>query len=942
MTMRFYENIQKTSENRLPPRAYYIPAGAAEQRSLNGTWQFAFFENGDHAQEPARWDTIPVPSCWQMQGYEHPNYTNVNYPFPADPPYVPNVNPMGLYQRCFTIPQDSLRTYLVLEGVSSCAVLHVNGRYVGFTQGSHMQSEFDLTPYVHPGENTVRIAVYKWCVGTYLEDQDFLRFNGLFRDVYLLRRPQGHLHDFRLTTRENVVQLHTDRPAQVRIFDNGQVIAEAQCGDTVELTIPAPTFWNAEAPYLYTLELRCAGEIITQKFGLRDISISEKNELLLNGQPIKLRGVNHHDTTPKGGWTITKEETLRDLELMKKLNINAIRTSHYPPIPALPELANEMGFYLILEADMESHGFVNRIGGCCGYDADAPVWPGNDPDWKNEHLERMARAMERDKNQTSVIIWSTGNESCHGPNHAAVLDYIHEKDPTRLAHCEDESRAGRQTRADIYSCMYPSMESFRSMSDDPAIPYPIFMCEYSHAMGNSPGDVWQYWNEIYTRPDMIGGCVWEWCDHAVYQDGKLCYGGDFAGELTHDSNFCCDGMVTAERMLKSGSLEIAAAYCPIRIAYRDGQLLVTNHLDFTNLSRYTLHCQIQLDGKVVEEITTPLSAAPGETAAISLTPPAACRLGAFARVTLTDENGVRAADLQVALPAEILSEEVVSAPAELEEDGMFIHARGARFAYRFHKQTGCLDSMVVDGAEWLDAPVALTAFRAPTDNERNVKARWYHENNWQGENLDRQFCNVRDLRIENGVLVAEAALAGISRRPWLRYRLEMTVDCKGGIDFSLDGSVAKDCTWLPRLGFEFVLKGENLPFRYYGMGPTECYRDSCHHGYVDFHNSTALAEYVPYLKPQEHGNHIACRELTLGGRLRFAGENFECAVSAYDPRALYLARHDWELVPDHRTHVRIDYKNSGIGSNSCGPELAPEFRLAEKDIRFRFRLTLEA
>ena len=938
--MRFYENVRKTSENRLPPRAYYIPGGEGERILLNGLWQFAFFENGDFPEEPARWDTIPVPSCWQLQGYEHPNYTNVNYPFPVDPPYVPNVNPMGLYQREFDLPADGKQTYLVLEGASSCAVVCVNGQYVGFTQGSHLQSEFDLTPFVHPGVNTLRVQVYKWCAGSYLEDQDFLRFNGLFRDVYLLRRPRGHLHDFQLRTRGCTVSVTTDRPAQARILDGDRVLAQGLCDGAAEFSVPSPTFWNAEQPYLYTLELTCAGEVIRQKFGFRDIAISPQRELLLNGRPIKLRGVNHHDTTPRGGWAITAEETRRDLELMKKLNINAIRTSHYPPIPQLPEIANELGLYLILEADIESHGFVSRVPGGVGYDAENPVWPGTDPLWKQEHLERMARTLERDKNQTSILIWSTGNESGHGPNHAAMLDYLHRRDPSRLTHCEDESRAGNQCRADIYSRMYPSPEELAGFSDDPAIPYPIFMCEYAHAMGNSPGDVWQYWDLIYSRPDMIGGCVWEWCDHAVYQDSVLRYGGDFPGELTHDGNFCCDGMVSAERVLKSGSLEIAAAYCPIRVAFRDGALLVTNHLDFTNLDHYTLTWRIRADGETVAEDSLRLALRPGQTAAIPLNTrlPVRCRLGAFAEVLLRDRNGGCPAHLQIPVPAEILPREEAAAPAALREDKRYIFAAGEGFAYRFSRQTGCLDSLVLEGREWLAAPVEITAFRAPTDNERNVKARWYYDNNWQSENLDRQFCNVRDMHVEDGAIVAEAVLAGVSRRPYFRYTLRMEVDAAGSITFDLAGAVAPDAGWLPRLGFEFLLARENLPFRYYGMGPGECYRDSCHHGTVDFHESTALAEYVPYLRPQEHGNHIGCRELTLDGSLRFTGDDFECNVSAYDPRALFRARHADELVPSGYTHLRIDYQNSGIGSNSCGPELNPAFRLSQKEIRFRFRM----
>ena len=331
--MRFYEKINHTSENRLPQRAYYIPKGQAKTIDLNGIWRFAFCEDGDYPPQTLSWETIPVPSCWQLHGYEHPNYSNINFPYPADPPYVPRKNSAGIYERDFQIDKDNLCTYLVLEGVSSCAVIWVNGKYIGFTQGSHLQAEFDLTDTVKLGNNTIRIQVYKWCVGSYLEDQDFLRFNGIFRDIYLLRRPAGHLRDFQVQTKDNRILLRTDCPADVAVYDKDRLIASTHCDCESNIAIENPVLWNAEKPYLYTLQLQCAGEIITQQVGFRTVSISSKRELLINGVPIKLKGVNHHDSTPDKGWVMTDEEIRKDLLLMKRLNINCIRTAHYPPTP---------------------------------------------------------------------------------------------------------------------------------------------------------------------------------------------------------------------------------------------------------------------------------------------------------------------------------------------------------------------------------------------------------------------------------------------------------------------------------------------------------------------------------------------------------------------------------------------------------------------------------
>ncbi len=942
--MRFYEDVLHTSENRLPPRAWYIPGGNAEYRLLNGNWDFAFFEDGDYACEPEHWDTIPVPSCWQMQGYEHPNYTNVNYPYPVDMPYVPNINPMGLYRRSFEIPEDQKLTYLVLEGVSSCGVIYINGQKVGFTQGSHLQAEFDVTAFVHPGTNELRIQVYKWCVGSYLEDQDFLRFNGLFRDVYLLRRSEGHLRDFEISTDKNVLHLKVDRPCHVRILDKANVAAELVCESTADITISNPVFWNAEEPYLYTLELTCGDEVIRQKFGFRDVAISDKKELLINGRPVKLRGVNHHDTTPAHGWVITRAEVRQDLELMKKLNINAIRTSHYPPIPELPELANELGFYLVLENDIETHGFLNKVGSSAvdGYYGENPAWPHTRPEWKKEHLERMERTLERDKNQTSVIIWSVGNESGYGPNYDDMLDYMHARDPRRLAHSERESASMKQSKADVFSIMYPSIQRLNELAEDPKINFPVFMCEYAHAMGNSPGDVWQYWESIYSRPNLIGGCVWEWADHAVYQDGNLRYGGDFPGELTHDGNFCCDGMVFADRSLKSGTMEIASAYCPIRICWTNEGLKVHSCLDFANLNRYRALWKITVDGAVLEEHLCRLDVAAG--ASTVLVPenklPETCRLGAFAEVILTDTQGTIAADLQVPVPCTVAAESHEAAPARFHSEGKYIYASGSRFLYRFNRQTGNLDSMIIAGREWLDAPVALTAFRAPTDNDRHIKIKWFHEGNWAGENLNTNFTNVRSMEAEDGKIVIRAAQAGVSRRPWLEYTLTIAVDEEGTMCFDLNGTVPQDMIWLPRLGFEFRIPGKNLPFRYFANGPLESYEDSCHHGTVGFHESTALDEYVPYVRPQEHGSHVSCRELTLNDTVRFTGDNFSFNVSQYDAHHLAETGHADELVPADYTTVRVDYRVSGLGSASCGPELMEEFRLKEKDISFSFRMEL--
>lgn len=935
--IRFYEDPQNTSKNRMPQRAFYIPEGAAKYRSLNGEWRFHYCENSDYFSEPVRWDTIPVPSCWQSYGYGHPNYTNIQYPYPVDPPFVPNVNPMGVYERTFEAVGNG-RLYLVMEGVSSCAVVLVNGRQIGFTQGSHLQAEFDLTDYVQVGENTLRIMVYKWCCGSYLEDQDFFRFNGIFRDIYLLERPEGHLHDVECVTVGNAVTIRTDRSFSARLTDaEGALVAEGSGTGELVLNVPNPVLWNAEKPYLYHVELNCAGEIIHQRVGFRTIAISDKLELLINGQPVKLKGVNHHDSTPTKGWCMTDEEMLRDLKLMKSLHMNTVRTSHYPPSPRFLDYCDELGFYVVLETDIETHGFINRYGNASGgFDMDSPDWLACDPIWKKEFVERMQRAVERDKNHVGIIMWSTGNESGHGPNHVAMIEWTRRRDPSRLIHCEDASRAEKNDRADVYSWMYPSLNSLESYVQDDVHVQPIFMCEYAHAMGNGPGDVWDYWEKIYAHPQLIGGCVWEWCDHVVMADGVARYGGDFPEEPTHDNNFCCDGMVFSDRTFKAGTLEIRAAYTPYRLHFADNTLYITNRYDFIDLSEREFVVAISCDGETIRRETVQIKAAPGETVPLlsDMVLPENCAHGCFADVAMI--GGAGEASLQIPLPCTIRPAVLptVSA-AEAYEDAAYWYFTGDGFAYRYSKQLGHFDSMLLQGEEQLAAPVKLTVMRSLIDNDSHMTPYWTRQNLWQGENFDHLCSRIYEVsRTETGIVVS-GSLAGMSRMPFFRYTQKVDVYADGTIAVTLDGKVRENCVWLPRLGYELTFKNSDMAFRFFGYGPGESYCDSCHGARCDWFESTASAEYVPYVRPQEHGNHTATRILQLKDSFSFSSDTaMDVNVSTFTIEALQEAKHTDELYADGYTHVRLDYKQSGIGSNSCGPMLEPAYRLADKDIRF--------
>lgn len=938
--MRIYENPEKTSENRMPPRSAYIPQGVSEYRKLNGEWDFAYFERDiDVPEKIENWNKIPVPSCWQIYGYDNPNYTNINYPFPYDIPYVPDDNPCGVYHRNFEIAEKWGRIYFVFEGVSSCAFLYINDEYVGFTQGSRMQAEFDITDFVKKGQNSVMVKVLKWCCGSYLEDQDAFRYNGIFRDVYILQRPEKHIRDIELIPDSKAINIKLEGEATVEIYEGECLLCKEKFENEFSYEPESPILWNAEKPFLYTVRLERAGEIIVLRAGMRKIEISDKYELLINGVSVKLHGVNHHDTGKYRGWCQTAEELKKDLELMKELNINCIRTSHYPPAPYFMELCDEMGFYVICEADLETHGAIRRIPDVdYVYDPSSNDWPCTMKEWKKEFLERMQRMVEQYKNNTSVIMWSTGNESAHGFNQLEMIRQTRKRDNTRLIHCEDASRKGEIHNADIYSAMYLYPNHLEKLAITDEIDMPIFLCEYAHAMGNGPGDVWDY-NELFDKyPKLIGGCIWEWADHVVTaEDGTEKYGGDFDGELTDDKNFCCDGLVFADRSFKAGSYEAKAAYQPIKTKYENGRLTIYNRLDFTNLNEYDFIYSIEADGKAIKTENTVLDIEPHaeNTLEIEL-PDLVCRYGAQLNVTLM-KNGKEYAKCQYELPFSKCGR-TVEKKAVLTEDKLNIYAVGNRFAYVFSKHYGTFTSIKINGEEQLADKVTLSAFRAPIDNERHIIQKWANVNIWEGENLDTTFSKIYECSIDDGVIRVAASVAGVSHAPILRYGLLIGISENGEISYDLDCDIRAKAFWLQRLGFEFVLPEDSGEFTYYGAGPIECYCDLRHWATVGMYESDINREYVNYPMPQEHGNHIKTKVLKIGKLIFNADSEFEFNASRYTAIDLYKAKHTDVLHSDGKVHLRIDYKNSGIGSNSCGPQLCDKYKLTEKKVNFKFRI----
>lgn len=950
--MRKYEDLTHLSENREKQRSYYIPENEGGYTLLNGTWKFRYYDC-DYKEdlEEKDWDEIPVPSCWQLQGYGHPNYTNVCYPYPVDPPYVPDENPMGVYERIFQVKDAARKHYLVFEGVSSCLELYVNHQYVGYSQGSHLQAEFDISAFVTEGENTVTAKVRKWCSGSYLEDQDFLRFNGIFRDVYLLSRPQGHIRDIHIETERNQIIVKFDRAvsneensgcAEVSLYDGGVLLASEKAGDTAVFTVADPKPWNAEKPYLYTLRFSCAGEVITQKAGFVTYTIGEDLAFYVNGTMVKLKGVNHHDTNPHTGWCMTDEDIRTDLVQMKKLNINTIRTSHYPPTPKFLNLCDEMGFYVMLENDSEMHGFVNRYPNGTGYDAvNNPEWICNQEEWERAFVERMERSYNRDKNHTCIFSWSLGNESGFGINHKKMIEYLRRTDTKRLIHCEDATRISEEQnipefadQPDLFSRMYPAVAEIKAHAKDENFRHPYFMCEYSHAMGNGPGDVCDYWEVIYQYPKLIGGCIWEWADHTVIVDGVPRYGGDFEGEMTNDGNFCCDGLVFADRSFKAGSYEAKRAYQYLSCRLEGSTLVVKNLYDFTNLNEFKFRYAVENDGEQICEETLILDLAPKAETRLELTVPQRTRLGAYVNCYLYDSTGYETAMVQLELPS--AKEADVNAPviAAVSENAHRIILTDETASYTISRHSGMLESVRRDGKELLAAPCQLSVWRAPTDNDRNIKAKWGWYNIWEGENFNRLFTKVYEVKTEGKEVKVKGSLSGVSRMPFAQFEITYSLWEKG-LKTEIHAQVAERCIWLPRFGMEYFLPYESDHFTYFGMGELENYCDMSRSAHMGRFESSADKEYVNYIMPQEHGNHTKTKWLEIQDSLHFEGD-FEFNVSHYSADMLTAAMHIDELKKSDVTHVRIDYKVSGIGSNSCGPDLIEKYRLSEKEIRYAF------
>ena len=999
-----HKTLETLHEGCERPHAYFIPYADRDTadrgnrgaspfvKTLCGAWDFRYYESvGDvedflaPAFDRAAMETIPVPRSWQTmldRGYDVPQYTNVRYPYPVDPPKVPERNPAGLYMRDFRVDAAMLegkRVYMTFEGVDACFYLFVNGTYCAYSQVSHCTSEIDVTKHLHAGNNTVAVLVLKWCDGSYLEDQDMWRMSGIFREVLLVARDEIHVRDLFVKTAladdfssaAVTCEVETNGAQDVNytlLSPGGDVLSggvkHVSGRETLEVaTLADPVLWNDENPALYTLYIEAGQEVIRIPVGVRRVEV-KGGVVLLNGKAVKARGVNRHDSHPILGHATPLAHIREDLMIMKRHNINMVRTSHYPNDPRFYELCDEYGILVCDETDLETHGF--QYAGKWNTTTD-------DPAWEAAYLDRSERMFERDKNHPSIIMWSVGNESGCGRNHRAQADYFHRVDPSRLVHSEDESAyvnwrqmtgddpaAAETAKADAYidvdSRMYPTLDAMRKIVE--VSRRPLFLCEYCHAMGNGPGDLAAYWALMRSNDRYFGGCVWEYCDHSVatgenvYADPHYTYGGDF-GEEIHDGNFCVDGLVYPDRGIGTGMLELKEVLKPFAVTAggTPGEIVVESYRYFESLCDLDLVWQVREDGELLFSGSVPLDNDPREVKTYRLfsgfAPTGVTTLDISVRYR--EPTDFSEAGYEVGTAQLLLSDDRAAvyapktSPVSLADTPDAYILSVGETVYTFGRRTGLLSSLVDNGTEMLLAPMVPTIWRAPTDNDRNVKNKWY-ERGYDRAKAEFYGWGTPEVAPDRVTLRAEIALSVPGLRPHLKATVAYTVSAEG-LTVACDAHVRAeilDGAPLPRFGFRLTMPEGCEDVRYFGYGPVESYADKRLAARLGDFRTTVTENYVPYIRPQENGAHDGCRFAAvsdIGGQgLYFTADDFSLTATHFSPEQLTEKAHHYELVPERETTVIIDARQAGIGSNSCGPELLPEYRLDRENISFTFRI----
>lgn len=973
------------------PRAYYVPEEGSRQMMLNGQWKFYYCPDFDQMERdhrmgkmtPEHMGTIQVPGCWQCQGYDRHQYVSAKYPFPYNPPYIPKENPCGLYLRDFYLENEieDKKVYLNFEGVDSCFYVWINGSFIGFSQVSHCTSEFEIARHLKKGKNSIAVLVFKWCAGSYLEDQDKFRMTGIFRDVYLLFREPEHIWDFFIRTKieedlseaeisVNLQYAHDILDTFLELFDpQGKKIAAYKTKNgNVSIPIKTPILWDAENPNLYRLVIYAGKEKIVQYIGIRKIEVQD-GVLYLNKRPFKLKGINRHDFDPETGYTVSRKSVQKDLMLMKRHHINAIRTSHYPNAPWFAELCDQYGFYVMEEADLEAHGAAAIYGGSLnttfGDISQNTIF-------SEAIMDRIQRCVIRDKNRTSVIFWSLGNESGISDSIESAGRWVKSFDSERLLHYEGSlwetgGHKSDTSMLDVYSEMYPSLESIDKRFNKKSQEKPYLMCEFSHSMGNGPGDLEEYFQRIFRIPQFAGGFVWEWCDQAIFAGldektgkKKYLYGGDFSERL-NDGNFCVDGLVAPDRLPHSSLKEYKNILRPVRAFYNypENSVLLRNMMDFTagekwiKLELCYRHNGEDFYKKEICDFTLPAS---GETTIqlnmqnITWPPEGKVTMlvlyRALGKNKFFEDGEILGFDefLLYDKAETILKKEIGTAP-NFQQDGRYFYIQGENFIYTYDSWIGNFSQIRRNGKALFVKKPELNLFRAPLDNDIKEKSKWIEAG------YDALWPEMKEVKVwknDNAVLIK-------SKVEFLSASIQKIISADIFFKIYGNGTVEMQSVFErmllfpepPRIGYRYFLDRSFSKAEYIGYGPYPSYSDK-HHASIYGKFSGILEELSEdFIRPQEGGNHMGSRKVTLfsekiGNITVCSEEDFNFQAGEYTQEELMKKAHNFELEKADMTLLCVDSAMKGCGSESCGfAKLQKKYRLTEKYYLLNFKICFD-
>lgn len=995
--MKKWENFRKMHENRMKPRAYFFSYSSIEraltyQRGnssefllLSGKWSFKFYENPFLVPEEfysikmVDWDRINVPGIWQMEGYGKLQYTDEGFPFPVDVPFVPTDNPTGAYQRTFYIGENWKEKQVILkfDGVETYFEVYINGNYVGFSKGSRLTAEFDISKYLVKGENLISVKVLQWADSTYIEDQDMWWTAGILRDIYLIGREKVHIDDFFVKTKfddkyENAIftcditlenlsgKVSKNNTIQYRLLDGEKEVFKNRvknieivdrCSFQLREEVKAPKKWDAENPNLYNLILELIDEegkikeIIPQRVGFRQIEIKD-GLFYVNGKYLKLHGVNRHDDDPESGRAINIDRAVKDIELMKLHNVNSVRTSHYPNDPRFYELCDIYGLFVMAETDLESHGFAN-IGNLNKIT--------DDIEWRDTYVDRIERHVHAQKNHPSIIMWSLGNESGYGVNIGEMYKKAKEIDETRLVHYEEDRDA---EYVDVISTMYSRVQIMNHFGENPH-PKPRIICEYAHSMGNGPGGLQEYQNVFDRHRCLQGHFIWEWIDHGILDKGikdkkVYRYGGDF-GDYPNNNNFCMDGMLLSDQTPTQGLVEYKQVISPVKIREKEtGRYEVENRYWFSNLDDISIHAQIVAEEELlVEKVYKIKGVNPEEKSEIVLDIPADCRemfvnfkVKKDSKTLYSDENyeiGIYQFRIQERKFEEQMYENYNFKNLEIVESRLEYKIVGSNFEVTFSKTNGKLISWIKDGEEIIARAPKINFFKPMIDNHEQEYNDLWHPNHLQI--MQEHF---REMKIEKKSKSVVVKVNSLIAPPVFdfgmrcEYIYEIVQD--GQINIKVAGKkYGRYDDIIPKIGFELGINKEFQTVKYYGRGPEENYQDSCKSNIIGVYKNSVSGMFFNYPYPQDNGNRQDTKWFSLTnhyGRGIFivSKERFNFSAWNYTQENIHEATHTDKLVEADYITLNIDHKVLGLGSNSWGSEVLDSYRVYFRDFEYSFTI----